>query len=167
MSKPYIVTVKGKGNKKRIIPMDDTLYKIICQYIEESHLDTPGKSEHWLFFNSQGESLTDTGIRYIINKYSDMAKVERPELFPSHIGPHDFRRSRAMHWLEAGVDVFYIKDLLGHASIETTQRYARADSKMKRKALEEAYVDIGVKEPTVKSWTKNPKLMDYLKGLSK
>ena len=147
--------------------MDDTLYKIICQYIEESHLDTPGKSEHWLFFNGQGESLTDTGIRYIINKYSDMAKVERPELFPSHIGPHDFRRSRAMHWLEAGVDVFYIKDLLGHASIETTQRYARADSKMKRKALEEAYVDIGVKEPTVKSWTKNPKLMDYLKGLSK
>lgn len=167
MSKPYIVTVTGKGNKKRIIPMDDMLHKIICQYIEESRLDTPGKNEHWLFFNCHGGPLTDTGIRYIINKYADMAKVERPDLFPTDIGPHDFRRSRAMHWLEAGVDVFYIKDLLGHVSIETTQRYARADSKMKRKALEEAYIDIGIEEPTVKSWTKDPKLMDYLKRLSK
>ena len=167
ISRPYIATILGKGAKKRIVPVDDTLYKIIYQYMDEFQLNTSGRTEHWLFSNCYGGILTDTGIRYIINKYADMARKDNPNLIPMNIGPHDFRRSRAMHWLEAGIDIFYIKDLLGHVSIDTTQRYARADSKMKRKALEEAYIDIGIEEPNEKSWTKDPKLMKYLKGLSK
>lgn len=167
MSKPYIITILGKGAKKRIVPVDDALYNLLKLYMDEFHLNMMGKMDHWLFYNCHGGLLTNTGIRYIINKYADMARKENPTLIPLHVGPHDFRRSRAMHWLEAGMDVFYIKDLLGHVSIETTQRYARADSKMKRKALEEAYIDIGIKEPDEKSWTRDPKLMEYLKELSK
>ena len=60
----------------------------------------------------------------------------------------------------------YIRDLLGHVSVQTTEIYARADSKLKREALEKAYVDIGVKEPEVKSWDRNQNLKDFLKSLT-
>ena len=89
-----------------------------------------------------------------------------PELIPDKISPHVFRHSRAMHLLQAGVNLVYIRDLLGHVSVQTTEIYARADSKLKREALEKAYVDIGVKEPEVKSWDRNQNLKDFLKSLT-
>ena len=70
-----------------------------------------------------------------------------------------------MHLLQAGVNLVYIRDILGHVSIQTTEVYARADSKLKREALEKAYMDIGITEPKVKSWEKNPKLKEFLKSL--
>lgn len=60
----------------------------------------------------------------------------------------------------------YIRDILGHVSIQTTEIYARADSKYKREALEKAYLDVGVIEPEVKSWEKDEKLKAFLKGLA-
>ena len=68
--------------------------------------------------------------------------------------------------LAGGANLIYIRDILGHVSVQTTEVYARADSKKKREALETAYASIGISEPKVKSWEKNPKLKDYLKSLS-
>lgn len=69
-----------------------------------------------------------------------------------------------MHLLQAGVNLIYIRDMLGHVSIQTTEIYAKADSKLKREALEKAYENIGT--PTIeKSWEKDPKLKAFLKGL--
>ena len=70
-----------------------------------------------------------------------------------------------MHLLQAGVNLIYIRDILGHVSIQTTEIYARADSEQKRKALENAYAAVGITEPKVKSWEKNSKLKEYLKSL--
>ena len=55
------------------------------------------------------------------------------------VTPHVIRRTRAMHLLEAGVNLIYIRDLLGHADVSTTEIYARADAEAKRKAIESAY----------------------------
>ena len=55
---------------------------------------------------------------------------------PAHVTPHMFRHSRAMHLLEAGVNLIYIRDLLGHASVTTTEIYARANPEMRRRAIE-------------------------------
>lgn len=71
------------------------------------------------------------------------------------------RHSKAMHLLQAGVNLVYIRDILGHVSIQTTEIYARADSKQKRLALEKAYVDINPEEES--SWINNENLISWLK----
>lgn len=93
-----------------------------------------------------------------------MARKEHEDLFPDKISPHVLRHSKAMHLLQSGVNLVYIRDILGHASIKTTEIYARADSKYKREALEKAYIDVsGV--PTECEWEKDDKLKQFLKGL--
>lgn len=73
-----------------------------------------------------------------------------------------------MHLLQAGVNLVYIRDILGHVSIQTTEVYARADSKQKREALETAYIDIIPQiENVTRSWEKDSKLKAWLKGLGK
>jgi site-specific recombinase XerC len=73
-----------------------------------------------------------------------------------------------MHLLQAGVNHVYIRDILGHVSIQTTEVYARADSKQKREALEAAYIEvIPQAEGTMRSWEKDSKLKSWLKGLGK
>ena len=71
-----------------------------------------------------------------------------------------------MHLLQAGVNLVYIRDLLGHVSVTTTEIYARADSEAKREALEKAYKDIGITLPNVNTWERDPKLKAFLKSLS-
>jgi len=68
-----------------------------------------------------------------------------------------------MHLLQGGVNLVYIRDILGHVSIQTTEIYARADSKLKQEALKNAYADVIDKEP---SWEKDPKLKAFLKNLA-
>lgn len=77
--------------------------------------------------------------------------------------PHVFRHSKAMHWLEAGVDLQYIKDLLGHSDIKTTEIYARLDIKMKQKLLEEVHPQPASEQQT--SWTDDDNLMQWLTHL--
>lgn len=68
-----------------------------------------------------------------------------------------------MHLLRANVDLHYIRDFLGHAHIDTTEIYARADTEMKRKALEKVHLDIPVENQT--SWQKNQDLLSWLQSL--
>ncbi len=68
-----------------------------------------------------------------------------------------------MHLLRANVDLHYIRDFLGHAHIDTTEVYARADAEMKRKALEKVHLDIPVENQT--SWQKNQDLLSWLQLL--
>ena len=166
LSKPYVIEIFGKGKKKRIVPLEENIVRLLEQYIIEHKLDVPGMEYHPLFYNAWGEKLTTPGITYIINKYYKKAKESHPDMFKNKISPHVFRHSRAMHLLQAGVNLVYIRDILGHASINTTEIYARADSDQKRKALESAYKKIGITEPKTKSWERNNKLKEYLKSLA-
>jgi len=115
-----------------------------------------------LFFNSRKEKLTRAGIRHIIQKYAEMARSQNEILIPSGISCHSFRHSKAMHRLQAGVNLVYIRDILGHVSIQSTEIYARADSKQKREAIEKAYVNINPEEKPV--WEGNMNILNWLKG---
>ncbi len=76
--------------------------------------------------------------------------------------PH-FRHSKAMHLLQAGVNLIYIRDLLGHVDLATTEIYARADTELKRQALEKAYPNLISSE--LPAWTQGQDLLDWLTRL--
>ena len=126
--------ITGKGNKTRIIPLDEETVRILNKYIELYNL----KNDDILFSNKVGNSLTRKGITYILKKYIDIAKLNNPELFCVNISPHGLRHSKAMHLLEAGVNLIYIRDFLGHESVSTTEIYAKANPEVRRKEIEKA-----------------------------
>ncbi len=165
-TKPYVIELFGKGAKKRLVPVDDNMMNLLGNYLKEYGLDRRGMDHHPLFFNSWKTKLSNPGVTYILQKYASMAHIAHPDMVPSIPTPHTFRHSRAMHLLQAGVNLVYIRDLLGHVSIQTTEIYARADSKLKREAIENAYSNLGITEPDVKSWEKDPKLKAFLKSLA-
>lgn len=166
LDKPALVRLHGKGDKTRVVPLMDQQVKILLLYLEENHLNIPSQSERPLFFNSSGGKLTCSGVTYILNTYATMARVVHPELIPSQISPHILRHSKAMHLLQAGVNLVYIRDILGHVSVQSTEIYARADSRHKRESLEKASRDIIDFEIGKPSWEKDKKLRSFLMGLA-
>lgn len=165
LEKPAVIQLHGKGNKKRIVPLREQQIEILAVYMEENGLNQLIKNESFLFFNSRGTKLTSSGVTYILNTYAAMARTVNPNLIPEKISPHCIRHSRAMHLLQAGVNLVYIRDIMGHSSIQTTEIYARADSKLRREALEKASrdtIDIKIEIP---SWEKDKELKSFLKNL--
>lgn len=124
----------GKGRKARIVPLISQTIKILEKYIKIYNI--PINSDNLLFYNSKKEALTRMGITYIIKKYVSIAKNKNPLEFQINVTPHTFRHSKAMHLLESGVNLIYIRDFLGHESVTTTEIYARANPENKRKAIE-------------------------------
>ncbi len=161
LDKPATVQLMGKGNKARLVPMLAAQVKLLRQYLSEYRLDQLVAQPYPLFFNSRKEKLTRAGINYILRKYFDKAKRAYPKEFPEKISCHSLRHTKAMHLLQAGVNLVYIRDILGHVSVQTTEVYARADSKYKREALEKAYVNVNPKEQA--QWVENNSLIDWLK----
>ena len=134
-TEPYTIRIYGKGRKTRIVPMVRNQIVFLRKYMDRYGLNENNCLSHPLFFNNRGEKITRTGVTYILKKYADMARQTAPSLIPERISYHSLRHSKAMHLLQAGVNLIWIRDLLGHTTIQTTEVYARADSKQKRVAL--------------------------------
>jgi site-specific recombinase XerD len=166
LDKPALVRLHGKGNKNRIVPLGEQQVDILTTYLQENRLNIPSQGERPLFFNSSGAKLTCSGVTYILKLYAAMARAVHPELIPEQISPHSLRHSKAMHLLQAGVNLVYIRDILGHVSVQTTEIYARADSKLKRESLEKASRDIFDSEMGALSWERDKNLKVFLKGLA-
>jgi len=107
-----------------------------------------------------GTQLSRGGIAWIIGKYQ--TKVGNPQLTDADISPHTLRHSKAVHLYEAGVPLPYIRDILGHIDLSTTEIYARASIEAKRRALEAACPNIATDLP---EWTHDPCLLDWLTSL--
>ena len=161
---PCTIKLIGKGNKARIVPLMDAQVKLLRSYISENKLLEPYSNMYPLFCNSRKEKLTRAGINHILLKYVNIAKVKRPELIPNKISCHSLRHSKAMHLLQSGVNLVYIRDILGHVSVQTTEIYARADSLKKREALQKAYSDVVPK--TTPTWLMKDGLLEWLKKFS-
>lgn len=164
-SKPYTLRIIGKGRKARIVPLMTEQVNILQKYMQENQLDDINKLTQPLFYNSRREKLTRSGVSYILKVYTDLARKENPNLIPQGISCHSLRHSKAMHLLQAGVNLVYIRDILGHTSIQTTEIYARADSKAKREALEKVYKNTMPESASESQWENNKTLLDWLKGL--
>ena len=160
--KPYYVTIHGKGHKIRTVPMTAEQMEILQKYMEENGLTKRECRPHPLFTNNRKEKLTRGGITHIVKKYAALARVENSEIVPKTICCHSLRHSKAMHLLQAGVNLVYIRDILGHVSIQTTEVYARADSKQKREAREKVYNNV---TPDITPlWEGNGDMLEWLKS---
>lgn len=162
---PATVKLTGKGNKSRLVPLMTPTSNLLNQYMSEHKLRSDVSRPHPLFYNRSLTKLTRAGIAYILKKYVDEARSRAPELIPDVVSPHSLRHSKAMHLLQSGVNLVYIRDLLGHVSVKTTETYARADSMMKRSALENAYQAPFSSQMPV--WQQNNELLAWLKQLGR
>jgi site-specific recombinase XerD len=150
----------GKGRKIRHVPLGGNTAALLDAYLVEHGLDKPGHDDHPLFVNQHRSKLSRGGIAWIIGKYQ--AQAGDPSLSSADLSPHVLRHSRAMHLYEAGVPLPYIRDILGHVELATTDIYARASTEAKRKALEAAY-DIVTDD--LPEWNHDPGLLSWLANL--
>jgi len=161
---PATITLTGKGNKKRNVPIMAKTRSLLEGYMAENHLLENGRQQSPLFHNSRYQAFTRPGITYILDKYLKRAKLSRvDEVFPDKLHPHMLRHSKALHLLESGVNLIYIRDLLGHVSVTTTERYLKFDSELKRKALEAAYPQVMNRDAP--AWEKNTDILQWLQDL--
>jgi integrase/recombinase XerD len=156
---PAVIVLTGKGNKTRRVPLMKNTVSLLERYILENELDKPWKNEYPLFTNSQHKKLTKEGVAYIISKYVVSAR-KTSNLVPPKVKVHMFRHSKAMHLLQAGINLIYIRDFLGHVDLKTTEIYARADTETKRKAIENAYPDLI--DSNLPDWNKDQALLSWL-----
>lgn len=157
--KPATVTLTGKGNKTRLVPLMPDTANIVSAYKRSQKSQ---RTEH-IFLNHSNEKLSRSGVEYIIKKYAQRAELQIPLIKEKKITPHVYRHSKGMHLTQADVNIIYIRDLLGHSSVQVTERYARADSRSKREALEQASKNI-VPENSY-SQEERQELIQFLKNL--
>jgi integrase/recombinase XerD len=158
---PAMVTLTGKGRKTRHVPIGDNTAALLGAYLAEHHLDAPGHGDDPLFFNQHHARLSRGGIAWIIRKYQ--ARTGDPTLTSTKITPHVVRHSKAMHIYDAGVPLTYVRDILGHVELSTTQIYARASTEAKRRALEAVHVNVVADD--LPEWNQDAGLLSWLTQL--
>lgn len=163
---PSVVILRGKGNKSRSVPLMKNTTSLLKEYIAEQKSGyTPSLNDTPLFLNQQKQKLTRKGVAYILNKHAESACMNSEFQRKEKITCHVLRHSRAAHMLQAGIPLVYIRDFLGHTSVKSTEIYARLNDEIKRKAIEEAYIDLNIQD--FPSWQEDSKLMDWLTDLCK
>ena len=161
-ARPMLLTLHGKGSKTRRVPLMDPTARLLKDYL---HRRTPhhgvGADADPLFPGPHQTRLTRWAVTKILARHVQAVRLREPGYAPGlNITPHVIRRTRAMHLLKAGVNVIYIRDLLGHTDVSTTEICARADPETKRKAIESAYESL-TPEP-LPNWTADRDLLDWL-----
>ena len=138
---PPQVRLHGKGNKVRLCPIWPVTAKLLRAFIEELPAPDGDPADALLFTNARGRPLTRFGVRYLLRRYVEAAAKAVPSLRDKSIHPHSLRHSTAVALLKSGVDFATISQWLGHAGLNTTMRYARADIDLKRQAIAQVFPD--------------------------
>lgn len=165
LTEPYTIRIHGKGNKGRYVPLMKTAVSHIKKYLSYMHYDNEAKYEEYLFKNHMNTQFTRQGINYVLKKYGDKARLLAPTLIPNDLTAHKMRHTTAMELITSGVDLMYIRDLLGHSSVTTTEVYARTDANLKRKAIEAASKEILPQEEA--TWDNDTNLKEWLKSFNR
>ncbi|EPI41550.1 phage integrase, SAM-like domain protein [Gardnerella vaginalis JCP8481A] len=129
----FVVKLTGKGAKQRLVPIGGCAIRAIRRYIEKSRPILSAKSKrelHTIFLNKRGDALSRQSAWGIVTQAGERAKLGR------QLHPHTLRHSLATHLIAGGADVRTVQELLGHASVTTTQIYTHISPD----ALVEAYV---------------------------
>jgi integrase/recombinase XerC len=135
-----MVRVKGKGNRERIVPIGQQAIKKLGAYFGEreellrNRLQQGKKiDKEAVFLNSRGTRLTARSVERLIAEYGRKAGIDKP------VTPHVLRHSFATHLLEMGADMRSVQELLGHASLSTTQKYTHLDMVHLMKVYDKAH----------------------------
>ncbi len=125
-----LVLVRGKGDKERLVPISPAAIEATAQYLEQrAELPEVPGYEDFLFLNRRGKPLTRVMVFYIVSRLAEAAGISKK------ISPHTLRHSFATHLLEGGANLRAIQEMLGHASLATTEIYTHVDSRMLRQEL--------------------------------
>jgi site-specific recombinase XerD len=164
---PMTVAIHGKGSKIRYVPLMDPTARLVADYLK--HLKPHpglGADANPLFYGPNHSRLTRSGVAKLLARHVRTVQARDPGWAPGlPVTPHTLRRSRAMHLIQAGVNLIYIRDLLGHADVSTTEIYARADAETKRKAIENAYQPLT--PDALPDWTSDTSLIGWLDSLGR
>jgi site-specific recombinase XerD len=128
---PPTLLIHGKGGKSRFVPVLKNTKGILKEYMNLHHLNEERCQQDWLFKSHMNSQFARQGINYIVKKYATLARKVNPILIPHDFSPHKLRHTTAMELVDSGVDLIYIRDLLGHVSVKTTEVYAKAQSARK------------------------------------
>lgn len=161
LTKPYQVRLFGKGRKERSCPLWPQTAQLLRTLCGERERDL--QSGGPLFVNYRGQPLTRFGVRFILAKYLRLAQSTAPHLASKRLHPHSMRHSTAVHLLKAGVDLVTIGHWLGHASVNTTNKYTAIDLDMKREALARSK-PLAAPTPTA-AWRNDPSILRWLEAL--
>jgi integrase/recombinase XerC/integrase/recombinase XerD len=116
------VRVHGKGSKTRVVPAGEPAWRAVALYLERGRPALRQEAEPALFISKTGRRLSTSDVRRRLNGWVRRAAVQ------GGVTPHTLRHSFATHLLEGGADLRAIQELLGHATISTTQTYTRVES---------------------------------------
>lgn len=162
LTKPFQIRLFGKGRKERVCPLWPQTAQILRALCAEDEIDL--RAAVPIFLNHRGQPLTRFGVRYILAKYLEDAKEIAPTLARKRLHPHSMRHSSAVHLLKSGVDPSTISHWLGHASINTTNRYATIDLEMKREAVARAQPLSGHPRGAAR-WRQDANILEWLTAL--
>ena len=118
-----------------------------------------------LFPNARGRPLTRFGVRYLLRKYVAAGSGAAASIHEKRIHPHSIRHSTAVCLLKSGVDFATISQWLGHANLNTTMRYARADIDLKRQALLQVFPEVLAPPLGGRLRLDGTELLGWLRGL--
>jgi integrase/recombinase XerD len=162
---PCQVRLQGKGNKVRLCPIWPATARVVCDYIEKQRSSSSDLVEARLFTNARGQPLTRFGVRYLLRKYVAASGLDSASLRDKRIHPHSIRHSTAVCLLRSGVDFATISQWLGHANLNTTMRYARADIELKRQALLQVFPEVLAPPRGGRLLVKGTELVSWLRRL--
>jgi integrase/recombinase XerD len=123
--------VTGKGNKQRIVPLGSYAVSAIESWLPvRLDIRVSGRDSGALFLSSRGNRLNRQSVWRIVQKYGVAAGISE-----SRLSPHVFRHSAATHMVEGGADLRTVQEILGHASLSTTQVYTRVSPEHLREVV--------------------------------
>jgi integrase/recombinase XerD len=162
------IYLTGKGDKTRAVPVMDKTIAHLQEYLRAFHPDGDLKDDQYLFYTlikGMKGKMSEDNVSCFLKRYAQSAHQVCSEV-PLRMHAHLFRHTRAMHLYQTGIPLSYIKDFLGHASVNTTDMYAYADVSMMRAALEKIGTQ-GVEQTsnTVPMWQGNDEMILKLCGL--
>jgi len=125
------ISVIGKGDKQRLVPIGERAVKQLKTYLHQvrSHIDIQKGQEDFIFLTKRGRPISRVMVFYIIKDLAEKAGIHKT------ISPHTLRHSFATHLIEGGADLRAVQEMLGHASINTTEIYTHLDRDFLRSNL--------------------------------
>ena len=151
-----VVTITGKGNKKRRCPLWDNTRKELRTLVGKREPDD------FVFVNRLQQPMTRFGVYEMVTRHAKTLAERMPSVRDKRVSPHTIRHTTATHLLQAGVDINTIRAWLGHVSVETTNIYAEVNLEMKAKALLNCEMKA---KKNKKHWRDDKNLMAFLDSL--
>lgn len=155
--------IEGKGNKKRTVPLLGETGELLGSYIAAFSLppDSP------LFVNRSGRRLSRSGVSDVVERHWHSVVEEHPEIAAhSAAKPHLLRHSKASHLVEAGVNIYYVRDFLGHESVTTTMVYLKRNLDKMREVVTAASGELAKPVASFYTPSKKDELLAFLEGLA-